>query len=401
MLDAAEQYSREAFPSAKEFLRRLYDFEIYHRKTAPWNPVCVTGLPGGGKTSIFVAATRLLEDDTVNAGAGHVLPLLGFRHLTIEDERSELGILRRTCWAFNRQWSGTTSSAHEKTRLKEDDGFPMRDLKRARDTTALVGFRSGCCGVMVDEMQYMTQSTTANTLVTKSLLELSYLRFPFFFAANFNLVAKLLARPPQDRDRLLSNPVVVLPDTVATEISETAWKNYIRECKRVAGGVLDFDVDKDAESLVRYTFGLRRKFVIIIKSAYGRAREAGRFAAGMSDIEEAYKSTAYYTHRKDVESLIAMETSGKKEQKEFVCPIEVDSTEAMARHRMAQEEQGRAVAEQMVIDSLSPAGRLAYQQAGGPKPDAGEKSKGSGRVKTPVSSSSLLAGSDQFHRKRK
>jgi len=401
MVDAAEQFAREAFPSREMFRRRLYNFEGYQSEMSPWNPVCVTGLSGGGKTSLFVAAARILQDETVDAGAGHTLPLIGLSYLAIEDERSELDVLQSTWRALSRKRPDVGASPYERARLQTDDVFAKKKLKDARKNTALMAYRSGCCGVIVDEMQFMTQGSTANTLVTKTLLELSYLRFPFFFAANFNLVAKLRSRPPQDRDRLLSDPIVVLPDTLVFEAAANAWKAYLRVCVRVSGNVIALDMEKDAEPLLSYTFGLRRKFIFMIKQAYGRAREAGKFTIQMRDVEEAYKSTAYFTHRKDVESLKALEVTGKSESKEFVCPFEVDSTEMMTRQKRAMEESDRVVAEQMVVDSLSPAEKLLYHQAGGPRPDSGEKAKTSGRVRTAVSGSSLIAGSNQFHGRRK
>jgi len=91
------------------------------------------------------------------------------------------------------------------------------------------------------------------------------------------LLHKLQGRNSEDKQRLLSEPWIMLPDDPDSE----SWRGYIAECIRVAGGSIKGSVDDFSQEIYRSTFGIKRlgacprteQFQLIIAPALKEASE--------------------------------------------------------------------------------------------------------------------------------
>ena len=202
-------------------------------------------------------------------------------------------------------------------------------------------YRDGVALLTADEFQFYTQSTTANTRVTQALMFLSYLGVPWVFAANYSLCHRLLSRPQEDTQRLLADPIVLLPDAPDSE----AWVGYLGECVRVAGEWLQIDPVRDGKALHRYSAGLKRLVVRLVGIAYGHARESGKITISITDIERAYCSTQFTISRRDVEAIHEQQITGRMVREDLWCPFDLPkeiSAAVFDRRRLEREQ--RAVA---------------------------------------------------------
>lgn len=395
IVHTAWAYAQEEYPDAKEFMARLYNDE-YIPLTRP--AICVTGLAGGGKSAIMRAIGRLIPDDECDAIAGHQLPRRAFAFVAVKQHDTEAAVFRSLheligCSTIPRstEVESTSKPSRRQGRLGS-----VNDAMRLAQRGA---FRDGFTGILLDELQFLAQSG-ATARISKTLLLLSYVGPPLVYAANFDMVHGLKARAQQYRDRLLSRPIVLLPDSIWDSEEFEGWILYLSEVLRVADGALEFDAKDDAERLHRYSFGLRRKLVLLLTEAYRHAREHKRQSAKMPDIEWAYKSVRYEVHRDDVESLQASEIGTKTKRRDLHCPFEIDPDVKSGRTKFYLNMLHQKTAEDAVAASLSPAEKRALQRmkeraAEGkgdtPKPKPERKPR-----MEPVSATSLATGMGRF-----
>jgi hypothetical protein len=249
----------------------------------PYVPMLLTGLAGTGKTQIHKALTRLLGDDsTIKPDAGHgQMPLIAMRSITAQgkDQLSTLLLPLANPELANR--SG---------------GFRVRDLPEA---CAHWLYLTGVCLVVVDELQFVTQSPKASTLIARVLLGFTYLRLPILMLGNYSLGHRLEARTYDEKQRLLGRPMVLLPDPP----DSADWLAILREYQRTLPEVFNFDLVKRAMELWQFSAGVKRELVKLLTLAYEAARENQHQEVSWSDIETAYKSTQYSSARHDIEAL--------------------------------------------------------------------------------------------------
>jgi hypothetical protein len=170
-----------------------------------------------------------------------------------------------------------------------------------------------------DECQFISFGASANTKVTNTLISLLYLDIPFVYVSNYNLIHLLKKRWQHERDRLLCDPVVMLPELRDSD----DWRNFIDECQRVAGGWLKIDARKDGGQLHGYTFGIRRMLVDLICVSYRLMRQRKLKAADMSLIKDTYGSAMYSEHRRDVEQLLSHSPTSDSLPDDLRCPFDL------------------------------------------------------------------------------
>lgn len=397
IIDIAEAYSQENFPDAETFMQRLYNQD--RGQSIPRPAICLTGLAGCGKSALLKALRRLMPDGVCVAGAIRRLPLRTFLHLSVKGHDRE-GAMLRSLVEIMRQ---TDDQAHASDTLASKVARvvvqKVSNIPATLDITHRLAFRDGVAALLLDELQFLTQGN-ANTQITKTLLLHTYIGPPLLYGANFDMVHRLKKRGQQDTDRLLSRPIVLVPDALTCAEEFEGWMAYLREVIRVSNGALVFDTEADAEILHRYSFGLRRKLLDLLEFAYGHARERGRLFATISDCEWAYGSSHYHTHRADIEALISIELGQKCDRRDLLCPFDIEPGIAQARRKFFTERIMERVAEQATAASHSPEEAKVYADAGGTV-TTGKGSKGrttSTRVKTPVTATSLRSGSKRFHK---
>jgi len=398
IVDTAVAYSQEAFPDAETFIHRLYNQD--QRQLMPRPAICLTGLAGCGKTALLKALQRLIPNGECAAGAAHRLPLRTFLHLAVKGHDREGAMLQSLVETMR------PTDDHPKAPNTSVSNVASVIVKRVRSITATLeiahrmAFRDGVAAILLDELQFLTQGN-ANTRITKTLLLHTYIGPPLLYSANYDMVHRLKNRGQQDTDRLLSRPIVLVPDALTCAQEFKDWVEYLREIVRVSNGALKFDPQADAEILHRYCFGLRRKLLDLLEFAYGRARESGRLFATLSDIEWAYGSNHYYTHRADIEELIGIELGQKTSRQDLLSPFDIDPEIAQARRKFFAAQVMERVADQATVASLSPTEAQVYVDAGGTatsKQGSKGRAPSGRRVKTPVTATSLRSGMQRFHK---
>lgn len=330
LVERAISHARTNYPGNAIYLSNLY---AEHDSLAPEvRPLCLTGLAGVGKSQLLRALSRVLPiDDSVAVGHGHVLPL-------------------RSRWDISVRAKATLTQVLLPFIHDEGTTQPKRiALQELRQGCRRRLYRDGVALLTADEFQFYTQSTTANTRVTQALMFLSYLGVPWVFAANYSLCHRLLSRPQEDTQRLLADPIVLLPDAPDSE----AWAGYLGECVRVAGEWLQIDPARDGKALHRYSAGLKRLVVCLVGIAYGHARESGKKSISIADIERAYCSTQFTSNRRDVEVICEQQLTGRMVREDLWCPFDLPkSVTAIVAERLSREREQRAVAE-LVESSLN------------------------------------------------
>lgn len=275
-------------------------------KIEPYMPSCISGPAGTGKTRWRRALARALgEIGTVQLGDGHgIVPLVPFTSVLVGTQRSVSQILRAL--ARPEIQSG-------KVRISEAD-LPGE--------CALWQAIVGGCLFGVDELQFLTQSKDASTLVTVVLQALLDVKTPWFYIANYSLCWKLMQRPPESTQRLLGRPLVLLPESPGSE----DWREILREYQRIAPEVFAFDLVTREIELWNYCAGLKRLLVQLIELTYRYCREHGRFRIGWADVERGYLSGSYKLNCSDVEKMIAYAIQGGDLKQDLKCPFEDDAS---------------------------------------------------------------------------
>jgi hypothetical protein len=273
-----------------------------------------------------------------------------------------------------------------------------RQLTSLTDRTERRAHRDGISLLTADECQFFTQSANANTAISKALLLLGSLGVPFIFCSNYSLGHKLKDRPQEERQRLLCSPIVLLPDHHESE----DWRDYLAECKRVAGDWLDIDVINDAASIHHYSFGLKRLVVRLIVIAYRHMAESGEKKIKLAQIQRAYLSTDYSVNRVDVETLIriSINSTTSAKEKHLLCPFDLPPTVQAALSEQSRKARDALVTKRYVESSMTAEERSASNIAKKKDIDADNavppKPKSPTRRKTVLTQESLRAGFDSF-----
>ncbi|AOE71233.1 hypothetical protein A7317_29030 [Pseudomonas fluorescens] len=194
--------------------------------------------------------------------------------------------------------------------------------------------------------------------VTDILLTMAGLGVPMIYVANYSLGHKLLTRNSEDKQRLLSEPRVMLPDHPDSK----AWKDYVLECIRVSGRRVSADPSALIHELYRWTFGIKRLAVQLIKVAYLEARAARRHTITLEDVNKAYLSAAYSSSRDDVEELIRLSVHKNKTRvrPDLRCPFPVPMPSNVLS--FAKDDRASRVSEKVFVSSLTAEERKSFEQ---------------------------------------
>lgn len=281
-------------------------------KSFPWGgttlpAICFAGLAGVGKSELFAALLRLLSPPTVLDVPGiNGLPLVSAWPMTLRDGASLNALLR----PHLKERKKTADADQEKTEKSIKEPLLLQ-LSRRRS------WRDGVCLLWADEFQFISQGSGANAKATGLLLQLLGIGPRLVFVANFSLVHKLMRRNQEDRQRLVAQPMILEPEIC----SSPEWLALISEYKKVAPGVLTFDLYEGAKLIHKYTFGIKRLVVELLVGAYLLARRRGKnHPVGLDEIKQAYKMAT--VNREDVETLWRQAESGAMIKEDLWCPFD-------------------------------------------------------------------------------
>lgn len=338
LIEMALTHSLQHYPDEQTYLDWIY------KKESPLPdfmfPLCLTGLAGIGKSGVAKALGRILPaDDVISCSTDEVKhPLKSLWEIAIraQSKLSELFALL----------GGAEGSLRDQT---------ISARRRA--------YRMGISLVVPDEFQFMTASSTANTRIVQALMSLAYLGLPFVYIANFSLLHRLLKRPQEDRDRLLSKIVVMMPDAPESE----DWVNTLKLQLAVAPGVFQIDPETDGEQIYRYCAGIKRYEARLLEVAYMLAREGrphdNMTIVTMADVKAAYESGKYAAQRADAELItqqFILNRQADKRRPDLWCPIEQPRTLSEKLSTQLQRQRSINLAEKIQYASASQAERQAY-----------------------------------------
>lgn len=274
-------------------------------------PSFVTGLAGVGKTRLRIAIQRILGGDRkISLDAAHPsVPLIDYVDCVVGKKASVSAVLRT--------FAGP-GTAGGKVRIGQEElGRECARWMRV----------SGVCLFGGDETQFMAQSAAASTLITRTLLALAELQVPWFVIANYSLGWKLRSRPPEATQRLLSRPVVLLPDPPASE----DWAALLAAYQVVLDEAVNFSLVDHRVELWNLCAGLKRLLVNLLVLSYWMARSAGSPKASWSHVRQAFNSVRYAAARDDVNLLIAHAGQKKSLRKDLLCPFDGPEVRADAQ----------------------------------------------------------------------
>ncbi|ANH75689.1 hypothetical protein ACS15_4740 [Ralstonia insidiosa] len=371
-------FSATRYTDSLEYLRL-----VYNRNFADDFPdaaaICLTGLAGSGKSALTQAIARLLQiEDPIAVGNGHdPFPAAHCINLSFRTHPTVAASLRKCAYPDE-------ESAPARARL---DQLTKHARWRA--------FRDFSVLMFADECQFITHGSTSSAKATSTLLTLLGLNVPLVYVANYSLCHTLKTRPQQDQHRLLSRPIVLQPESAGTD----DWRDYLAECKRVAGSWFKVPVLTYERELFQMTFGLKRIVIGLICLAYRHMRQEGRSSVAIEDLRKAYLSPDNL-HRSEVEALLAHMVNGIQPRKDLLCPFEVPSPLASMAAQL-QEERKIKIVESYTEESLNVSERNALDvlklKVGCPTLTENKPRKNSSRKAPPITLDALMAGDAKMH----
>lgn len=328
----AALHSQWLFSSQVDYISRFYnppDIEV--------KPVCLTGLAGVGKSQT-IAALRKVLPAPIDFACDHFHGNLKlFSHWYVSARGKAGG--RQLLADFVGAAGGNAAKL-------------LVDCRRRAN-------RDGVSLLLLDETQHINTGQGASR-VTEMLLTMAAIGPPMIYVSNYSLLHKLQGRNSEDKQRLLSEPWIMLPDDHDSE----SWRGYIAECIRVAGGSIKGSVDEFSQEIYRSTFGIKRLVVQLLKHAYIAAREAGRERFELADLTKAYQCAAYAANKEDVEVLHiqALQRRSSRRRLDLLCPFKLPASLKSNVVAFARNDRETRVINKVFVSSLTAGEREALEE---------------------------------------
>ncbi|RMV27755.1 Transposition protein, TnsC-related protein [Pseudomonas amygdali pv. myricae] len=333
-VDRARSFSTESFSSDQQYQRRLY-----HPPENEAFPICLTGLAGVGKSQTISALMKVMPGPALYTSAHYHEPhnLVSYWYASARGKAGGRQLLEDFLGG-------------DATGVRANTSKLLTECRRRVN-------RDGVSLMVLEEMQHQTTGQGV-VRVTDILLTMAGLGVPMIYVANYSLGHKLLTRNSEDKQRLLSEPRVMLPDHPDSK----AWKDYVLECIRVSGRRVSADPSALVHELYRWTFGIKRLAVQLIKVAYLEARAARRHTITLEDVNKAYLSAAYSSSRDDVEELIRLSVHKNKTRvrPDLRCPFPVPMPSNVLS--FAKDDRALRVSEKVFVSSLTAEERKTFEQ---------------------------------------
>lgn len=373
VLGVARGHAEHYYPDRQSYLRGINGA----RPPLSEAPViCVSGLAGTGKSEIAKAMRRFFQDGpTADPGSGYQpVSLESGWHVSVENATSLKSLLEQPV----------------RGRL-----YGLRSFNSdaaLREMASRLAFRHGASFLIADELQFGSLSTTANASITRLLYQLWYIGLPLVFIGNFSLLHRLMKRPPEDRHRLLSDPIVILPDTPDNPSVGALYEQY----RLVSEGALCSAPSMHVEQIEHYCAGIKRNRKKLLILAYRIVRENGRDEVTGSDLEAAYLSCEFTIFRNEATILRTQDASKRKVRDDLWCPLELPLSTRERSAKRALEVEAEQIGLQALIGSLSSDERRAYVALAGEKDTSVSKLGSRGTKRPPITTEALLSGTRQY-----
>ncbi len=297
-VDRAQLHHNEIFSSYVAYVSKIYtppESEVF--------PICLTGLAGVGKTQT-IAALRKVLPAPINFSCDHY----------------DGEVTLSSHWYKSARGNKSGKALLAEFLSPENPGSIKGTLAKALQECRRRAVRDGVSLLILDETQHINTGL-ASAKITEILLTMAAIGPPMIYICNYSLAHKLLGRNSEDKQRLLSEPRVMLPD----DPQSSDWKDYISECIRVSNGHVKADATEFADEVYRCTFGVKRLVVQLLKQAYIESRKDRRHHVELSDLSRAFRSTPYTSSAGEVEELgrQAMKNGRATSRVDLRCPFEL------------------------------------------------------------------------------
>lgn len=357
IIGLAKAHSAQFYPSKRAFVEGIYSEDA--PIPAEYPAVNLTGLAGVGKTAML---RRLIQ--CINSPVEICIP----SHAPIET---------RICW-ISRMEEGLSPTNLLRNYLALDGepdesntnkGAQLRARKRA--------YKRGVAFVATDETQFQTYSTDATAQITKTLMCNVRMGMPNSYVSNYSLGHRLSRRGQEDRDRLQSDPQVLLPDTPDQE----DWLWTLTAYQGLAPQLYQFDPKRLSEQLHFWTAGLKRLLGrLLVLSAEAAMKSKTPVTERL--LEKAYKSTAYSMSRNDVIVLhkqAKTNKQGERSRPDLWCPYELPESVRDQQTAAARAVEQKKIVQGYMTSAMSPDERARHEELKRAR-------KASGNKKAPVTS---------------
>jgi hypothetical protein len=262
-------------------------------------PLCLTGLPGIGKTELAKAVMRLVQDQIVaDIGDGYgPAALTPGRYVRVTAGSSLLRILEQA--VFDEKELGN--------KLSFDNLNRIGPRKVYRDGLALL---------ILDEMQVFARGSAESVNIIKLLSMSADLGPPQFHISNFRNVGKIKAS--EVTDRLLAECVVMTPEVADDPAEMELRRAYAAVTARVVPNEDDF-----WSCLNAITFRIHRTRIKLLGLAFEITRSSARSVISINDLKSASLASQFAIKREQVRALSKMAIDGKtpKGHKDLECPL--------------------------------------------------------------------------------
>jgi len=366
------------------FMRRLYQGP----RDSDAKAICMTGLAGVGKTQLFHALARIFgEPESIDIAGLKGLPLKAMWSLTL---RSGLGVSDLLQPFVEDPFPcGTEKQESLAARRPRTSSTASLRVARAR------AYRDGVCLLGLDELQFVTQSLSANSRATSLLLLMNSIGPKLIFSANLSMMHRLKTRSQEERQRLLADLIVLLPDRA----DSPELLVYLGELFRVSPDTFPSTAKEVVGQIYSYTFGVRRTIVKLLTLAYLVARKAGRKKITSADFETAYRSLEFSADREDVLILISQDIQNKAIRKDLWCPFEIPATSNVSPLTSAIDNFNNEVEQKMLASSLTPSEKAAAGASDAPKREGRNSTVVSMRAGR-ATKEALLKGAKAFEKQK-
>ncbi|ABD68794.1 hypothetical protein Rfer_1053 [Rhodoferax ferrireducens T118] len=274
----------------------------------------LTGLAGTGKSELLKALNRLLGNESFLDLPGHDrVPLVPGWFMNVKEGSSPNSLLL--------PWIEQKKVVSKCNKVDSTEEYQRKDLNlpRLAELSRRVAFRDGVCIISIDEFQFISKSTSANSLATNLLLRLLAIGPRLIFGANYSLAHRLDARGQEDRQRLLARRIYLKPENLCSPDGIRLLKEYFK--------ILPMDFTLDAIAVAQqvqdYTFGIKRLVVDLLAISWVHAKKSGGVKANVTtdDLRCAFLSRDFCANRVDVEILQRQEIEKRQIRRDLWDPF--------------------------------------------------------------------------------